>query len=93
MADGLCGASRPHFFAGVATVVTKLLLQCLPEAAIFGEKDYQQLVAVRRLVRDLDIPTRIVAVATVREPDGLAVSSRNAYLTPEQRRIARSGVK
>ena len=88
LTEGLCGVTRPHFFRGVATVVTKLLLQCLPDSAYFGEKDYQQLQVVRRLVRDLDIPVSIMGVATVREPDGLALSSRNAYLTPQERAAA-----
>lgn len=85
---GLEDASRPHFFAGVATVVAKLLIQCEPDFALFGEKDYQQLKMVMQLVRDLGLKTRIVAAPIVRERDGLALSSRNRYLSAAERQSA-----
>jgi pantoate--beta-alanine ligase len=85
---GLEDKFRPHFFDGVATVVAKLLIAAECDCALFGEKDYQQLKVVMQLVRDLNIPTTIVSVVTVRETDGLAMSSRNAYLSAEQRRKA-----
>lgn len=82
------GTIRPHFFNGVALVVSKLLLQILPDIAVFGEKDYQQLIIIQQLVRDLNIPTTIIPGPTLRENDGLAMSSRNQYLTPALRSIA-----
>ena len=88
LTDHLCGPHRPGHFAGVATVVTKLLNQARADSAYFGEKDWQQLQVIRRLGADLDIETRIVGVATVRDADGLAMSSRNRYMTAAQRAIA-----
>lgn len=88
VSEPLEGEFRPHFFSGVATVVAKMLLQCMPDMALFGEKDWQQLQVIKRMATDLDIPVEIIGVETVRDVNGLALSSRNAYLDDAQYAVA-----
>lgn len=88
LTDGLCGPFRPGHFQGVATVVCKLLMMSMPDRGYFGEKDYQQLQVLKRMARDLAMPIEIVGMPTIREPDGLAMSSRNRYLSPDEHKTA-----